>query len=179
MLTLADIVRKADINRSALNRYLAEADVRRILGGEHTHPEYPETSLPMFCRLAELHRTGEAKPKTLAAQLRTEARDLSEIRIPDTDRNSDTPLVRNPNTEQNLMVMPQQAVAFLDQIADAVAHRISAELSPPPEDRLITSIEAADLIACKPRAVGRYVRHIEGRKGIYKRSDVLRYIQAA
>jgi len=77
--------------------------------------------------------------------------------------------------EQNLIFIPEKAVALLDQIADAVAYQISAELSPPPEDRLITSAEAADLLACKPRSVKRYVLPV--RPGVYKRSAILRYIE--
>jgi len=77
--------------------------------------------------------------------------------------------------EQNLIVIPEKAVALLDQIADAVAYQISAELSPPPEDRLITSAEATELLACKPRSVKRYIQPV--RPGVYKRSEILRFIQ--
>lgn len=76
------------------------------------------------------------------------------------------------------MVLPEKAVVLLDQIADAVANRISAELSPPPEDRLIRSAEAAELLACHPSNVRKYVAHVPGRRGVYKRSDILRHIKS-
>lgn len=90
MLTPIEICRQTGINRSALERYLAESEIRKILGREATPPKYLESSLPMFRRIAEMHKNKEVTPKTLAATLERE------LRNPDSEiRNSQTEF-RNP-----------------------------------------------------------------------------------
>lgn len=75
--------------------------------------------------------------------------------------------------------------AAMDNVADAIRElregRSSAAALPPPQDRLLikdrllTAEEAAALLACSPRSVGRHVKEVLPRK--WKESDVLRYIQ--
>jgi hypothetical protein len=54
--------------------------------------------------------------------------------------------------------------------------RLLESRTAPLEDRLIPAIEAAQLLACKPRSVSRYVTPV--RPGVWKRSTILRYIAA-
>lgn len=49
------------------------------------------------------------------------------------------------------------------------------DFAPVRADRLLTREQAAELLACRPRTVGRYITAV--RKGVYRWSDVRRYIE--
>ena len=66
--------------------------------------------------------------------------------------------------------------ALRDLSAAVRAQTERQEAQPPPPDRALTRDQAAELLACSPRAVGRYVDPIPGRRGVYRESDCRRYL---
>ena len=75
--------------------------------------------------------------------------------------NAISPLLRNEE-----MASAAKALTEL-----AAVMRRTQEIAP---DKLVTSEEAAEILACKPRAVGRYVRPV--RRGVYRQSDLYQFI---
>jgi hypothetical protein len=167
-ISLARVVTETGIHRSALNRFLDEPAIRRWLGGEASHPAYPETSLLAFHWLHKKYQEG-LKPKPLGllvAQLPVaavpeeggsllpdgggvESGDLLPDLIPDS---SDTAIL-NPNSPQ--------MTAAMDYLANALVSRVQeAKLLPAREDRFLDRKQAADLLACEPTAVGRRVKAV-------------------
>ena len=83
-------------------------------------------------------------------------------------------LAQSPNASQ-MGVNGQLGNFPIEALAEVLARAVQ-RIAPPPEDRLITAQEAADLLCCKPRSVKRFVLPV--RPGVYKRSEILRYIQS-
>lgn len=158
MLTIAEIVRRTGMGRDALNRYLAQPAIRELFGGAATHPLYPAESVPLFLRLAEQHSKGMVTPKTLQAAWTAKQEESETLPA----------VVRSANTAR----VPNNAEPFVfTKGADATLTVIVGQ-----EDSLLTREEAAKMLRCHPRSVGRYVLPV--RKGVWKRSDVQKYIES-
>jgi hypothetical protein len=200
MLTLAEVVTATcpDIAarqawRSYLLRCLALDEIRAIAQGDQ-HPNYPEEALPVFRRIAQL-RELHYKPQHLAAQIRMESNDPSLVHpvsghagYPETGQTAHPVSGHAAEPHQapgeSLMVLPRQAGELVQKLVEGVALQtaevLAAKLLPPPEDRLIHADEASTLLACTPRSVGRLLSRAGVkpiRRGVWKRSQILRYIQ--
>lgn len=194
LLSLAEIVRRTGMDRSALNRYLAEPENRALLGGADTHPQYSLSCLPRFERLASQHQLGAITPKTLAAWWRREEEMSPTLDIRDLDRNSDiAQTVRserrnsdnghNPETLPALTLAPASMEAGAEVLVRTVLQGVQALVADLRSqgvlvgaDRLLSASEAAQMLNCKPRGVSHRVRPVGA--GTYRLSDVQSYIRS-
>jgi len=69
----------------------------------------------------------------------------------------------------------QEVVEALREARDQLAQTADRALPPPPQDALLTQEEAAARLLCRPRSVSRYVKAF--RPGVWRESDILRYVQ--
>src|SRR5205807_1546758 len=109
---------------------------------------YPQSAVDTFRRLITAQDAGLITPKTAVAWLTQ-----SPTALIDYEPNDDVELIK----------------ITLAHIAELLLAHIS-----PPDDRLLRREEAAQLLACYPGSVRRFVKPI--RRGRWRRSDVLRYI---
>ena len=119
-----------------------------------------------FRRLIAAQDQGLVTPRTAKAHL---------------ERLLDSPLPAIAERQQPSNAGAGGAIALLQQPS---AHDIAAILdrlvaaqeraAPPPDDRLVGRDEAAGMLACSARSVGRYVRPV--RAGVWRLSDLRGYI---
>lgn len=194
MFNIADIVNATcpDIAarpawRSALLRLLKYEEIRDFAQGE-SHPNYPESSLPVFHRLYAL-REEKYEPKEIARRLREElaAADQEQAAADATEY----PMTGHRTPEHQgtggLIVLPQQALELLAMLvqhtADQAGDRLAQRLLPPPEDKVINAEVVAEMLSCDTvrsatgllRRAG--VKPVLQRPARWRRSDILRYIQ--
>lgn len=66
--------------------------------------------------------------------------------------------------------------ALRDLAAAVRAQTERQQAQPAGADRALTRHQAAELLACSPRAVGRYVEALPGRRNVFRESDCRRYL---
>ena len=173
MLTVTDIIRalgkdteaEGKKTRSVISRYLEDEETRALLGASGpVRPAYPKESIPVFQALLRANASGEVTPKTLARHFSP-------------NHSASTPILANlsilGNSGNALEAMQQnEMVQVMQEFISAVK-----DIVPVPEDRVLTRLDAADLLACAPRSVSRFVQPLARRRGVFRRSDCLRYIQ--
>lgn len=191
-LTLTDIIRalgkdgpEEKRTRSTLARYLDDAETRTLLGASGPQrPTFPDASVAVFGALLEAHARGDLRPTKAAYWLTTnfpavgvgEASGsdptLAGRRAPQGDSAlTGKPEIREPEnglgpiSSQLLLRMTRSMEDFVEAVKD---------VAPVREDVAIDRHQAAVLLCCSPSSVGRFVRPI--RRGVYRRSDVMRYI---
>jgi hypothetical protein len=174
MIGIVDVCSETGLERGVVNRFLAEDEIREWLGGKDTHPKYPASSMPLFHWMAGKYRAG-VKPKMLAVGLKNPDAPGQDGELPPLLPPAVPPPPKNGMFDIRL---PDEAgIAVIGQIAEIVAQRFggvlieqiaASRLLPAPEerpiveDKLLTRDQAAELLACDPAAVGRYVKPARG-----------------
>lgn len=181
LLSLAEIVRRTGIDRSALNRYLALPENRDLLRGADTHPNYPIHSIPLFLRLAEQHEAGKVTPKTLAAWWEAEEAAAPSMTMRTVDRNSVNGQSahnggQSLNNGEALTVTPAAMEHGAERLAEALVNAVQRAGLVVGADRLLSGEEAAALLNCKPRGVAYRVRPVGA--ATYRLSDIQIYIRS-
>lgn len=170
MLGVSDILRALALDkaaRSVLNRFLERPPVRAWLGGAITHPRYPAASLPCFAWMMEQSEKGIG-PKAMAVAVA----DLEPLAVPgDPGSGNGTSVVRNSENGNGAgngssstalqLSDPNDMARAAEMLASAFVRQVrEASLlptAPPLDDRLLDREEAAALLRCEPRGVGRRV----------------------
>ena len=158
--------------KSTFLALMATGDIAEQMGvtGSGNRKGVPAASVELLRTFLPLYISAGSTPRAAPNLLRAHIQG----RPPDAP-----PLVsenREPRNETSDIIpaaLGQVAMlnARLGELVEAVSH---AALSAPTEDRLIGGEEASELLHCRPRAVSRYVRPV--RPGVFRRSDILRYI---
>jgi hypothetical protein len=167
-LTIADLTRLLEphgMNRSMIQRYDANKDVQRLLGKEGT--TYPASVLEWWKKIAEARKQ---KPPIVWPE-------TAGVFLESVMQNPEQALIFNrPPISQPLMITPE----LLEKLVMALTDTYKAIPPPPlpPDDSLLTAEEAARLLACKPEKVSHFVKGIKGRRGVWRRNDILRFIAA-
>ena len=173
VLTLTDIIR--DIAepqdekrvRSILARYLGEVGVGELLGATgKTRPTFPTPSVPVFAALLAAHEDGSVTPKRAVPWLEKQfpAEEAVAVGGNVISRLPEFAGIADNRGSENAMLQAMQE--FIVAVK---------EVSPVPEDRAISRSQAAEMLLCAPKSVGRFVCPI--RRGVYSRRDVLLYLK--
>ena len=178
-LTLTDIIRalgrdtpdQEKRTRSTLSRFLGEsAEARFLLGASGpVRPTFPHAAVDVFRALLEASERGEVTPRMGAVWL---TKNFPPVLIAAKTRNSENSEIEPKNKVKEAALSPQEMISLL---AEAISEAL-AEAIPKRVDRLLTSSQASEMLACRPRSVSRYVKPV--RRGIYRWSDVTKYIAA-
>ena len=165
-LTVTDIIRMLGRagdaekrTRSTLSRYLDEPETRALLGASGpVRPTFPAGAVPVIRALLAAAECGDVTPKraTMWIAKHFPADGNGAIHVVSGNREIESPRI-------------EAAEEFM------LAVRTLVERVPVRDDRLLTSAEAGVLLACRPRAVSRYVRPV--RRGVFRWSDVMRHIE--
>ncbi|MGI4791264.1 MAG: hypothetical protein ACRYFS_20755 [Janthinobacterium lividum] len=174
-VTLTDIIRLMDKGsdcekrtRSMLSRFLDDPETAALLGASGpVRPTFPPSAAPVMAALLSASERGEVTPKMGAVWL---AKHFPAISLEAVSRFSENADIREiekhePMSSQTLLRLTQTMEGFIAAVQDISSVR---------EDVAITRTQAAALLACAPSSVPRFVRPL--RRGIYRRSDCLRYI---
>ena len=155
-LTLVAIAAQTGMHLSTLKRYADIEASREIFGAEGKPPTYPESSLPYFERLRDLHDAGSVTPRTLAAlgnliigssesglqiSLRSSSKDLNPVSG-----------LTSLSPEQFEQILTRSFAAALH--ANRQHHQETAAV---PTDATLTTQQAAALLSCHPSSVSRFV----------------------
>lgn len=165
-LTVTDIIRllgragdAEKRTRSTLSRYLDEHETRALLGASGpVRPTFPHASVPVIQALLDAAERGDMTPKMATVWLVKHFPSGADKAVPVVSGNRE---IESPRTDAS--------AEFL------LAVQTLVERVPVREDRLLTSAEAANQLACRPRSVSRYVRPV--RRGAYRWTDVMRHIE--
>ena len=170
-LTVTDIIRllgragdQEKRTRSTLSRYLDDPETRALLGASGpVRPTFPAAAVPVIRALLAAAECGDVTPKMATVWLAKHFPAESNGAIYVLPRNRE---VESPGTDAFAVNPGEEFLLAVQTLVERVPVR---------EDRLLTSTEAACLLACRPRSVSRYVRPV--RKGVFRWSDVMKYIE--
>jgi hypothetical protein len=149
-----------------VRRYVGAYDAPGVKG-----VRYPRAAVAKFASIIKAQDQGLITPKTVKVWM---------------ERLSETPVAAALLRAENGALIPQGGAAEativelqrwhngLSELLERLVATQEERPAPPVEDRLIDAEEAASLLACSPRSVTRYVPAV--RRGVFRRSDVLRYI---
>lgn len=162
-LTLEDIAEFSGVTYRTLRQYSDQECVRRFMGGYKAGKgyRYPLDSRERWTALLETVQKGLIQPSTVSAW-------LSNLTV-----STDIAAVPEPTTGNELATIAQLPTLGIEAIA---LLRQLVSMAPPPDDCLLDAARAAELLACKPTTVRRYVSPV--RRGRWRKSDILRHIQA-
>lgn len=164
LLTLKEISERLGVAYGRLRGFAETPGVAEYVGAVNVPGvkgvRYPAEAEGQFARLVQAQDAGLVTPKTARAFLASSSVVPLQQLSNDGDGGSIVPLRQSGNGD---------AVAAMERLSDMLAARL-----PMPADRLVDRMEAAQLLACKPGAVGRYVRPV--RRGAWRHSDVQSYI---
>jgi len=172
VLTLTDIIRgiaepqDEKRVRSILSRYLGEVGVGELLGATgKTRPTFPTPSVPVFAALLAAHEDGSVTPKRAVPWLEKQfpAEEAVAVGGNVISRLPEFAGIADNRGSENAMLQAMQE--FIAAVKD---------LAPVREDSTLNRHQAAVLLTCAPSSVSRFVRPL--RRGVYRRSDVMRYI---
>ncbi len=165
-LTVTDIIRllcragdQEKRTRSALSRDLEEPETWMLLGASGpVRPTFPHESVPVIQALLDAAERGDVTPKMATIWLAKHfpGRDTKAVSVFPGIRETES-----PGTDASA-----EFVLAVQTLVKRVPVR---------DDRLLTSVEAASLLACRPRSVSRYVKPV--RRGAYRWTDVMRHIE--
>ena len=180
-----------EAKRATKRAYDLAAAVADVLG--RTAEGFPDAAVPWLNWLLDRAEAGQVKPATaraalVAAMNATDAAgqgegELLPAALPATSpfgisgngkQGDETALVGvSPNAERG------DGVTVLLRLAEATERLIGVlgnaeQKAQPPADRALTRAQAAELLACSPRAVGRFVPAL--RPGVFRESDCRRYL---
>ena len=162
---------------SSLSQFLALGDVAEQLGagGRGNRREYPPETVDFLAvlipefegkKLHKDHAPGFVRHRL--AQLRQSHNSITVV--PDAyDIISSEDFVSS-----ELAPIPSQALLGMKQTMDEFTAAVK-DIAPVREDRLLTRAQVAELLACRPRSVSRYVRPV--RRGVFRWSDVMEHIK--
>ncbi len=166
LLTLKEISERLGVAYGRLRGFAETPGVAEYVGAVKVAGvkgvRYPAEAEGQFARLVQAQDAGIVTPKTARAFLASA---------------SVAPLQQLSNDGDGRVIVPLQqsregtAVAAMERLSDMLSSRL-----PAPADRLVGREEAAQLLACKPGSVGRYIRPV--RRGAWRHSDIQRYIAA-
>jgi hypothetical protein len=164
--SLTDLQRRLDVPYDRLRGFIRYAEVRHWLGARSLPnvqgDRFPIEAELKLRQLLEAQDAGLITPKTAAAWIdRTFSLDTG------------GELGQDTNGTSIDRVSPQPIANLLEEIRDEIRRLGSWPNSP--TDRLIDATEAAGLLCCSPRAVGRRVRPVS--RGRWRYSDVQAYIR--
>ena len=173
-LTIADLARELHprMNRSLIQRYDANEDLRRLLGKDDR--SYPAESLRFWQMIAEAREQNPplVKPETAGVFLQA---------LMERERSGES--ITGNRTAIIPVKPPSQIEALvttLIALPDALTQRVIAEIDrrvAPPDDRLLTLRQAHDTYGVSYRTLrGLMVK--EGSRSKVRQSDVLRLIQS-
>lgn len=166
-----------EISYKTLSDLLNTGDIGEQLGitGDRNARHIPAVAVQLLIEFIPQYRENKGRLPQAAAMLRN-FRELL---------NSQTSgeVEQITSTSQLLSVRSSAAVTSLPP-ADLMERYVTAltrhadrlEQTSAPDDAFLTAEQAARLLACKPDKIARYVKGIEGRRGVWRRSDVLEYI---
>jgi len=177
LLTLKQIASSIGCSYDRLNGFAQKAGVRTAVGAVDVAGvkgvRYPPEAQELFALLIKAQDEGLVHPGTSEAFLARTQQEESNGQIAEYPKgNGQGQIARLTKGGENA----ESLVRLMEAAIELTAQRIAAQVLPPPEDRLIRAEEAAALLACKARAVGRYVK--PARPGVWKRSAILSYIQS-
>lgn len=162
---------------SSLSQFLALGDIGEQLGagGKGNRREYPPETVDFLAvlipefegkKLHKDHAPGFVRHRL--AQLRQSHNSITVV--PDAyDIISSEDFVSS-----ELAPIPSQALLGMKQTMDEFTAAVK-DIAPVREDRLLTRAQVAELLACRPRSVSRYVRPV--RRGVFRWSDVMEHIK--
>ena len=174
-LTLTDIIRalgkdgpEEKRTRSVLSRYLDDSETAALLGASGpVRPTFPMASVPVFEAILAAGERGDVSPKTAAFWL------TKNFPVATVGNSAMTENSGIRNSENGLSVIGGQEVMALAQTMQEFIAAVK-DLAPVREDSTLNRHQAAVLLTCAPSSVSRFVRPL--RRGVYRRSDVMRYI---
>lgn len=177
LLTLKALAEQLGVGYSRLRGFADAPGMSAFLGAVNVPGvkgvRYPPSAEADFRYLIDAQDRGLVTPKTAAAFLRNRTEE------PMGSRNAIVALPQGSNgmAGGDIVPMPQsgnaagELLAALEALTAALKQQTKAAA---PADRALTREEAARLLACSPRAVGRYVPAL--RPGVYRESDVQEYL---
>jgi len=176
LYTLMEIAQRLDVTYERLRGFAEAPGVKEAVGavkarGAKGH-RYPATAFDLFALLIRAQDEGLLQPVTAGAWLARTRRDEPGEAIG---------LLSQPNDRTLLPVaqLPEaQVVPILVAAIKQAAREIIEEqrVLPPPDDCLLTSDQAATILACSPKRINKYVKSV--RRGRWRRSDVLNFIRS-
>ncbi len=200
LLPLTDIALRLDVHYSRLRRLAEAPGVGEIVGARSVPGakgvRYEPRSVETFRRLVQASNENVVTPATAAGWLRAQEdfavtepllpadAEMIEVRaIAEQRRIAEKPTSDNSAGPANIgglmtLLAPLAALpAALRELAASIHAPRPLQPTPqvpPTPDRLLTAEQAAELLACHPRSVSRYVTPVRHRT--WKESDVQRYI---
>lgn len=174
-LTLQQIAERLEVKYGRLRGFAEAEGVRGHVGAQDVPGvkgvRYPAEAVALFRNLIEAQDAGLVTPKTAAAWLSRLRAEPGDAPLLQSDTAALIPLARPTGTA--IVPTSQSDNGTLTALLDRLV-RAQESQPAPPEDRLLMAEEAAELLACSPRSVGRFVKPV--RRGVWRRSDILRYI---
>jgi hypothetical protein len=107
------------------------------------------------------------------ASFRAQVREISQRGGTTSGAGLPAPVAQSANVPASANGGPE-LVAALRGFAEVLRALSERSALPPTPDRLLTAEQAAELLLCAPRSVGRYVKPL--RPGVWRQSDVQKYI---
>jgi len=177
-LTLQQIAERLEVKYGRLRGFAEAEGVRGHVGAIDAKGvkgvRYPAEAVALFRNLIEAQDAGLVTPKTASAWLSRLRAETGDAAMLPSDTSAMSPHTRP--TGSAIVPMSQSDNGPLLSLLDRLVRAQESQPAPPAEDRLLDADAAAELLACSPRSVGRYVRPV--RRGVWRRSDIMHYIAA-